>query len=314
MSRFCIVLLLFFVLLGTGALAAGAPPPATPAVAPLKCLSRVRAQNAIGNPNLPTAMPAGIQNINRTPTDIITIFTPILSIQNPAASLINSNAQSFGTPLPPHFVVGDGDLDRVFIGVDKTPGSALDICAQEIISLMPPHSDQDLEPVFVFLQNHLIDYLAAAPEAGLDWDKSLPSGRSIPGNEAIFESAADLPVGSVPLPAKGMQPVVPLENYLLAGESYCIQKAIFAGIILEQLKIPYRLVQGASVTAGGHSWIQLDDGRILDPTWGTLSPSPSESAGASSQIVAVPQNSVDDFSVDGQSLVFEYQFYPMVVL
>ncbi|MGK5087491.1 transglutaminase domain-containing protein [Bdellovibrionota bacterium FG-2] len=107
-------------------------------------------------------------------------------------------------------------------------------------------------------------------------------------------------VGHYSLRSHQLQDVVPLEKFLEAGYGTCLHKALLASLLLDQLGIPHRLVNGATRSVG-HTWIELKDGKILDPSLKKLErPSPS---------VAFP-----GWIKYGESIVFENQVWPYLEL
>jgi hypothetical protein len=116
----------------------------------------------------------------------------------------------------------------------------------------------------------------------------------------IFHAAKDLAVGHYPLASKVEHPVVPLENFLRVRYGTCLHQALFASLLLKKAGVPHRLVNGAT-RAVGHTWIELGDGRILDPALGKLErPHPSE---------AWP-----GWIKYGDAVVFEDQVWPYLAL
>jgi hypothetical protein len=82
-------------------------------------------------------------------------------------------------------------------------------------------------------------------------------------------------VGHVPHATGQNLPVLPLEEWIRHQEGYCLQMVLVASMVLERHGIPHRVVNGALVYTtvkyyGGHVWIELADGRVLDPAWGVL--------------------------------------------
>jgi transglutaminase-like putative cysteine protease len=78
--------------------------------------------------------------------------------------------------------------------------------------------------------------------------------------------------------------LVPLERFLDVRYGYCLQKALLGALILERAGVPHRVVHGAISRgpgdSGGHSWLELADGRVLDPAWALVTRPQSEGAPA----------------------------------
>jgi hypothetical protein len=182
----------------------------------------------------------------------------------------------FGQVLPHRCVLSDGTPFRAFIGIDSRAGTPLDRELRLIEKLMPPGGDP--ESVYEWLRaagNKLLRPTdgAAGPigSADLPWDRAL----SPPDSEMeAFRRAAALAVGDPALATGILHPVVPLERYLDVGYGYCLQRCFVESLLLERRSLSHRVVMGATIqgpgATSGHTWIELPDGRVLDPTWGLL--------------------------------------------
>lgn len=267
---------------------------ASGAEAGLKCFSAPAAA-----PLLPDSVEVGVETVHADQDKIITIDVPLPG-PTTAGRMRSMNSKRDIEPMPLRYVVSDGSVRRAFIGVDHRPGTRLDRCIDELVSELPRgrNGSLDREIVFEFLRDHLMDYLRPIPQGvAMAWDQNLTEA---PILSTLFTQARDLKVGHFPLSSGVRQPVAPLESYLEQGYGACIHKSLVASMILEKLRIPHRIVMGGSMQTG-HTWIELSDGRILDPTW---------------QILDQPndQGMNPGWMMHGQTPVFRDQIYPYLVL
>ncbi len=233
-------------------------------------------------PRFPSRAGLGVSTIHRyneprvTPSTIaITVYTPVPTADVPG-TIRDTNSKPFAEKLPQRFIIDDGGLTRIFTGVDLRKGSALDKRLDAIIARMP--TDQAGQLDFIRREtNRLIKWTAgSSANDGRDefeWDvKRTPVDAT--AAQSTHQSAAYDAVTAPPRSTGQMMDVVGLEKYLDAGEGYCIQKALLAACLLNKLDIPFRLVNGAVSTgvgrSVGHTWIELQDGRVLDAAWSSL--------------------------------------------
>lgn len=289
---------------------AGAAPGPTPSPGPVDVLSTGGAPLAAGLPSgpgasgsagagvvgaltwsptpysLPDKVGLGVATIHRytdtrvTPSVIaITVFTPVSTPTFPSA-VLDLTAKKHHEVLPDRCIIGDAGLTRAFLGIDKRPGTPLDQKLAAIVAEIPTKPDGTIDPEaaiqFVRVRtNQLIAWTAGSSfndgRAEFPWDKAI---KVDPSAWDTFSSAAYQTVGELPVLTGQTFPVVPLEKYLEAGQGYCIQKALLASLILERAGVPHRIANGAvSKSPGvstGHTWIELQDGRVLDPAWKQL--------------------------------------------
>jgi hypothetical protein len=236
--------------------------------------------------SLPKSVPLGAATIHRyqdprvnPPTIAVTIWAP-LAPPGSTAKVGNLNTADVNDKLPDRFVLTDAGLTRCFIGVDKRPGTPLAEKLDAIVAQIPTQPDGTIaaEDAIEFCRskvNALIKWTAGSSandgRAEFDWDKAIDVPDTV---WDTFKSVAFHDVGHAPEGAGVDYPVVPFENYLDAGQGYCIQKAVLAALILDKVGVPSRLVNGAvgqgAGRAVGHSWVELGDGRVLDAAWGDL--------------------------------------------
>ena len=249
-----------------------------PSVARLKfaCLNAMRL--ATSRPKLPDRLEIGAENIHRFPNgNVVTIFAAIPPAGAPAR-LFDTNTKRFEDPYPRRFAMADGGRDRVILGVDASPGTPLHAC---LMALATPLRFQKSHPSF---RAHVLELVSAlmdlVPPEGMPWDRGVLKASESGALDELFREALPTRVGGFPITKPGRaieRSVVPLEDYLRNGRGYCVQKAIFAALLLEKVGIPSRVLNGASETSG-HTWVELADGTWLDPTWGILGVPSTEGA------------------------------------
>jgi hypothetical protein len=256
---------------------------ASVALMPLKALANAAsikqvAMNALAlrQPTLPARLPMGAAMIHRyeeprvTPSLIaVTVWVPMRAADSQGL-LVNMNSTHFPADLPQRFVIGDGGATRSFLGIDLTPDSPLSRAIEAIYQEAAPGD------VVEFLRAHtneLIEWTAGSSyndgRKELPWDVAIPAFNSDLG--AIMAQAANEQLYHYPIASGEELPVVGLESYIALGKGYCLEKALLASLVLSRAGLRHRLVNGAvSMAPGvsvGHTWIELADGRVLDPAW-----------------------------------------------
>jgi hypothetical protein len=237
----------------------------------------------------------------------VTMWVP--TSEERGCQLLDLNRKTVQQSLPRRCVIGDGSARRSFIGVDLRPGTPLDQALARIEAQMPRGRDGRVAAAdaieFVRRETGRLirwtpgsQYNDGRPE--LEWDRAIaPLPDAAWGT---FSAAADRAVGAPPLLARARFPVVPFERWLEAGQGYCLQKALLGTLLLERAGVPCRLVQGAVAQGpgwtSGHTWIDLGDGRVLDPAWGCIERPRARDA-----------QFPDRFQI-GSSFRFESQCYP----
>jgi hypothetical protein len=236
---------------------------------------------------LPPTVGLGVNTIHRydeprvAPSHIaITVFTPVLA-PGQQGTILDTNAKPFDRRMPDVFVLGDAGHSRAFVGVDRRPGTALDRHLERLLERVP-RRDGAIHPedAIEFVRREVSSIIAwTAGSSFNDGRKEFPWDRPIQVPDAVwgaFSAAGAQSPGDGPLETGASHPVVPLERYLELGQGYCIQKALLAALLLEHAGVPVRLVNGAVARSPGvtigHTWLELADGRILDPAWRTVSP------------------------------------------
>lgn len=233
----------------------------------------------------------GVETIYKAPGTTITVFLPMPRIQ--AGSLIDLNSMDNAELLPEKLTFSDGTLLTAFNSVDLSADSTLNGCLDELEARL--ELSRGTEAVLQQLTTLVAQYLGTVPEGfRFPWDPA--NGESLPPE---FRKAADLDPGHYPLITNLSHVTVPLEWYLREGRGYCLQKVLFTSFLLKRLNIPHRIRAGGS-TAAGHMWIELDDGRHLDPTWNLLEKPTEEGA-------------PPGWFRLGKTLLFQDQFFPAAV-
>ncbi len=205
------------------------------------------------------------------------LFSTLPMPTNNVGSLVDFAKLGFEDPIPKRFIIGDGSILRVLIGVDLTPDSPLDREVNRIHRSIVRGLGERLskENILLRVSQNIADQLGPAISGGFEWDRSIKPQRLKATN---FTS---LDYSHTPIVENVWLPVVALEDYLVDGEAYCLGQALLAWLVLRSFDIPCRLHLGAnSAEAGvetGHSSVELEDGRFVDPAgFMTISPKPYE--------------------------------------
>lgn len=235
------------------------------------------------HPNLPQRLRLGAATIQKYFDDVgnkivVSIFTPIPD-QNPQGLLVNMNARVFPRDSQKRFVIGDGSSRRSFTGVDLSPGSKL---SKELAKILEDYYKSEYSKMTdgpeQFVKQKVRDYLGPTPEAGFDgraefpWDLQIAIKKDL---NPFMKKAAAIEIFDFPVQTPVRHPITPLEKYLDVKKGYCLQVALLGSLILRELGVTHRLVNGAVVneqsnstfTTGGHTWLTLADGTVIDPTW-----------------------------------------------
>jgi hypothetical protein len=226
--------------------------------------------------NLPEVLPMGYAVNHRyySRMGAHTIFSAIpLPGRRSRDRLLDFARFNVDTPIPKRFVIGDGQSHRALIGVDLNPGSPLskqvqrirktiqwargNATKQDLIELISQNIANQLGPVIRTADQRRSD------QPALPWDGL---AKDAPVTELDFTR---MPVDHDAIPGRFNLPIVPLEEMIAYGESYCLGQAVLAWILLRDLGIPSRLLLGANATTPdryiGHTSVELGDGRIVDP-------------------------------------------------
>lgn len=233
----------------------------------------------------------GVETIHKDPARIITIFLPM-----PARgqALLDLNAMRISTSYPERFTMSDGTLASAFIAIDLTRNSTLSHCVRELAARVRAEA-RSKEQKLELLRNLAHELLREVPDTySFPWDP-----RREPRLPREFEQAGELAPGHYPLETSLSHPVVPLEAFLKQGRGACLQKVMLTSLVMKELDLEHRVRTGGTESSG-HMWIELPDGRHLDPTWRLLQRPSSRGA------------SPGWFRMD-QTYLFENQFFPVAV-
>lgn len=204
--------------------------------------------------------PVGLETIHRTASSVITVFVPMPA--GDEGHLEDINALAFGEGFPQRFSFGDGSLKTAFVDVDFRAGSRLRKCVAELADRFREGEGNETSRLVHFLD----DYLDPVPEDfRFPWEPARD-----PELPPEFTEAADLPVGHFPIATKLTLAEVPLEAFLQAKRGVCVQRVLLLSLLMDELGLPHRVRAGGTDGGGGHVWIELPDGRHLDPTWHLL--------------------------------------------
>jgi hypothetical protein len=268
------LLILFFALSSSSALSR-----------PLKTLKCVENMNIT-----PSLRAVGVETIHKTATSIVTIMLP-LPISSDQGRIFDLNALGSEKHFSQRTAISDGSLKSAFISLDLQSSSRLSQCINEMSAQVQERIKSGID-VYPVLTTFISEYLAMAPEGfRFPWDPQ--EEIALPPE---FKQAAPMKPGHAPLLTTLVHPTVPLEGFLLAQRGACLQKVLLTSLIMRNLQISHRVRAGA-FEATGHIWIELPDGRILDPTWQHL--------GYPTTHGALP----GWFRFD-QNLLYQYQLFP----
>ncbi len=205
----------------------------------------------------------------------VTVWSPLPDAKY-QGHIVNLNKELITKESLRPYIIGDGSLRRTFLGVDARPGTDLD---RILLSIENDYSASDYpktkEGFLRFVTYEVRAYLNLTPQAVNDtdpyfsWDKALTPPAEA---EKVFAAVAFESIFHSPLAlGEARWPIIPLEKYFQANQGYCLQSAVAASLLLARHNIPHRLVNGAnSIKAArnaGHVWIELEDQRVIDPTW-----------------------------------------------
>ena len=226
----------------------------------LECLK------AVSSATVPSRV--GVQTVHNWSAPITLLIPMPLS---PQGKVLDMNALD-SSQMPETFRISEGTLRSAFMLVDARQGSPLSACLDELVEDVRARAktkETQLQLLKTFIAEHLDEVKAGDVFA---WDPKV-----VPPLPPEFPKAAPLTPGHAPLMTKLLQPTVRLEAYLQDGRGLCLQKALLTSLILKRLGIKHRVRAGSSQFAG-HTWIELTDGRHLDPTWQLLETTTTEGA------------------------------------
>lgn len=249
--------------------------------------------------------------------DKFTFFSAVPLPQGPGQVLEDYSLKGFTDPIPRRFVVGDGSSNHALIGVDFSPGSPLQRAIKRIHNsiLIALSQVEDHEKIIKLLSQNVANHLGPLI-APLPWDEALPKieETKIKFNRLDF----DHPI----INAEFSLPVVPLEDYLDEGRAFCMAQALTAWLVLRSFNIPSRMHFGANAarvgTHTGHSSVELEDGRLVDPAgWMVISPPPPGEGLPFAGVKDAPWTFLPGFlTYPGAAYTWRVRFqrYPILVL
>lgn len=233
----------------------------------------------------------GVETIHKAGAQIITILLPMPA---PGARVLDLNAMTTRSSYPELFTMSDGTINAAFITVDTSPRSRLSHCITELANEVRREA-RGGEAQLSLLQDFVSRHLKEVPEDySFPWDPSRE--RRLPKE---FAEAAELAPGHYPLATSLSHPAVPLESFLKAGRGACLPKVMLTSLVMKELGLEHRVRAGGTGDSG-HMWIELPDGRHLDPTWRLLQRPSRAGAGPGW------------FLMD-RTYLFENQFFPVAV-
>lgn len=219
----------------------------------LACLSSVD--------TIPGQRNVGVETIHKLGNTVITILLPL---PKSGGRILDLNSLKYDASYPDRFAMSDGTLESAFIEVDLRSKSSLRECVTEMADKVKSEAGSKaamLDVLKVFISR----YLGEVHERTVfPWDP-----KREPKLPSEFAEAADLSPGHFPLKTGLQQPSIGLEAFLKKGRGACLPKVMLTSLIMKELGIPHR-VRAGGTDSSGHMWIELPDGRHLDPTWQLL--------------------------------------------
>jgi hypothetical protein len=213
----------------------------------------------------PTAVnrAVGVETIHRDRGESITIFVAMPTSSE--GRIYDLNAMKFGESFPQRFILTDGSLSAAFVSVDTRPNSRLNACLDEMEADLESQIESGTDPLEALV--HFLDAYMDPVEKTYrhPWENEKPL--ALPPE---FLEADSLPIGHYPLETNLRLPMVPLESFLWDRRGVCMQRVMFTSLLLNRLGLRHKLRAGGSGGGAGHIWVELPDGRHLDPTWHLL--------------------------------------------
>lgn len=250
------------------------------------------------SPSLQT-VPVAVERVSAKPLNL-SVFLPfpnnsfVLSMNDNKLAGVDGNGGIYLYPV--HFLLGDGTLESPFIEVDLRVNSNLQTCLYELRrNLLAELRSQSLaynkENLTILLKTFISNYLQQSQTQN-------------------FSDRVQIPPVLTGIPGQNLQllpnlfhQVVPLELYLKQGQGVCLQKALLTSLLMKMpgIEIDHQIRMGGTEKIG-HTWIELSDGRHLDPTWNLLI-KPTQSG-----------SYWEDWFEINETRLFRYRTYPYSVL
>lgn len=254
-----------------------------PALAGLGCLRGFTA--------LPGKRAVGVETIHKNGGQVITILLPMPA---PNTLVLDLNTMTARSSYPERFTMSDGTINAAFVTVDTSPRSTLTACVKELAAEVEKNTGGK-DAQLSLLKDFLAGYLRPVPESfDFPWDPRRE--RRLPKE---YAEAASLAPGHFPLETSLTHVTIPLEAFLKEARGACLPKVMLTSLVMKELGLEHR-VRAGGTGEEGHMWIELPDGRHLDPTWNLLQ-RPS-TAGA-----------LPGWFLMDRTYLFENQFFPVAV-
>jgi hypothetical protein len=188
---------------------------------------------------------------------------------------------------PDKFVISDGYPNGHFISVDMSEGSPLKLQIQKIINKIKRKESidpaTDPEKFIQHLANKGRAYFSdmqnedSLSVAGKNIYKSPKNFQLTESSKKIFSDFQSHVISADTFITGQNKELVPFEYFFTQPScTMCIHNALLSSLILREARIPHKFrtgfgsFSGPSYSNTGHSFIELEDGRILDPTWNFL--------------------------------------------
>ena len=163
------------------------------------------------------------------------------------------------------FVVPSGTVTSGFYYVDTRPGSFLDRWIKASIqnnALNNMNLKQQIKMIFELLSQAM----KPLPNDFVPYPELVELNQKFLDSQAWKNEGRKLSPGSTPLPVGFQVPSFPLERFLEIKSGNCLVRALLAALIFRALGHPVRVVQGQTEISG-HSWLELGDNLVIDPTF-----------------------------------------------
>ncbi len=212
---------------------------------------------------------------SRTEHFAITIWVPLAHNNNPKRySYRNLNSKNY-TNLPTRFILSDGWSHSRFYDIDLRKESELNQLLDKIIKrMMDSGTDISNEASILESLRNFKNTIKTWPKFNFSASLAQPSRYVEKLNWKTFTDAYKQKPEEAPLETSTLFQALPIEWAAPNESSLCFLKTLWASLILNRLNIEHRIVNGATWVAPGmthgHSWIELKDGRVLDPEWEIL--------------------------------------------
>jgi hypothetical protein len=209
----------------------------------------------------PGTRAVGVETIHRIGNTVVTVLLPL---PKAGGRILDLNAMKVNSEYPERFAMSDGTLQTAFVEIDLRPKSNLRACVEELAERAKREA-KSKNALVELMKDFLSGYLDEVPEdSRFPWDPRKES--KLP---AEFRKAADLAPGHFPLETGLQHPSIGLDAFLKQGKGACLPKVMLTSLVMKELGLPHRVRTGGS-DSFGHMWIELPDGRHLDPTWRLL--------------------------------------------